>query len=361
MKKMTKTAVAALAIALSAAPLTALPAQAADVFNVTLSNGTDLVRSGDNITATLTGLPTDSGVYVQFCAAPAVVGDRPTACFGQGAWATPDSSMWVRGAVDPALPVTLAVKQSFTPPQQATINCGEVVCGAFVRRDHLGALDKSLDTFLPVTFAPVFGVALSKSSELARTNESINVTVSGLTGSQGVYARLCQAPAIVGARPEHCFGQGDWLSHDPVMLNYGASSAAVAQPLAVQSSFVVGDAAVDCGAVVCGVFVRLDHTDPNNTSLDTFLPVSFAAVPIVALPAPTQRVASVVKHKNHLLLTLVCKKGDKVLISIGNRRVETKLKTANPTFKFVAPKSKSVRVTAKVAGKTQLNKKIKLG
>ena len=359
MRKIAQTAVASLAIALAASALTALPAQAADAFSVTLSNSTDLVRAGDNITATLANVPADEGVYVEFCAAPAIAGSRPSACFGQGAWATPNSAMWNYGAVDIAAPVAVAVQQSFAATDSSTVNCGDVVCGVFVRRDHLNGADTSLDTFVPVSFAPVYSVTLSKSTDLVRANDSIDVTVAGLTGTQGVYVRLCEAPSVVGSRPENCFGQGDWLSHDPVMLNYGASTAAVAQPLAVQSSFAAGDATIDCTVVSCGVFVRLDHTDPTNTSLDLFTPVTFAAAPIVTLPAPA--VASVMKHKNHLIFSLVGNKGDKVVIMIGNRRVNGTFKSANASYTFAAPKGKSVKVTVKVAGKTQLNKKVKLG
>ena len=361
MRKTTQTAVAALAIAIAASALTAMPAQAADVFSVTLSNSTDLVRAGDNITATLANVPTGEGVYVEFCAAPAVVGGRPTACFGQGAWATSNSAMFNYGAVDIAAPVGVAVKQTFDATDKSTVNCSEVVCGVFVRRDHLGAADLSLDTFVPVTFAPAFGVNISKVDALARAGESLDVTVVGLTGTQGVYVRLCEAAALTGTRPENCYGQGDWISHDPAMVAVGASTSATAQPLSVINVFAVGSTKIDCSVVSCGVFVRLDHTDPTNTSLDSFTPVTFAAEPAITLTNRGPSLASVMKHKNHLLLTLVGKKGDKVLISIGNRRVEAKLKTANPTFKFVAPKSKSVRVTAKVAGKTQINKKVKLG
>lgn len=359
MKKITQTALVALALALAASTLTALPAQAAEAFSVTLSSSADLVRAGDSVNATLANVPADEGVYVEFCAAPATVGERPSACFGQGAWATPNSVMWNYGAVNSALPVVVGVQQSFVATDQSTVNCGEVVCGVFVRRDHLNGADTSLDTFVPVSFAPVFGVTLSKSTGLVRNNDSIDVTVVGLTGTQGVYVRLCEAPAVLGDRPENCFGQGDWLTRDPVMLNYGASSVAVAQPLAVQSTFAAGDATIDCTVVSCGVFVRLDHTDPTNTSLDTFVPVTFAVAPIVTMPAPA--VASVMRHKNHLVFSLVGNKGDKVVILIGKRRVVAVLKSANASFKFAAPKAKSMKVTVIVASKIQLNKKLKLG
>jgi hypothetical protein len=239
------------------------------------------------------------------------------------------------------------------------VNCDIQICGVFVRRDHMGGQDTSLDTFVPVSFAPVYGVSLSKSSGLARANDSIDVTVAGLTGGQGVYVRLCQAPATQGARPEICFGQGDWLSHDPVMLGYGASTSAVAQPLAVQSSFTAGSETVDCDAVTCGVFVRLDHTDPNNTSLDAFLPLSFAPAP--RLTAPTPAKASVLFSKKTLVISLVGNKGSKVVILVGNLRVSATMKHANTSFKVAAPKGSVANVKASVNGKVQLNKKVKLG
>ena len=358
MRKTAQTAVAALAIALAASALTAMPAQAADAFSVTLSNSTDLVRAGDNITATLANVPTGDGVYVQFCAAPAVVGGRPTACFGQGAWATPNSAMWNYGAVDIAAPVAVAVKQSFAATDTSTVNCGDVVCGVFVRRDHMGAQDLTLDTFVPVAFAPVFGVTISKTTALAYAGENINVTVAGLTGKQGVYVRLCEAPAVTGTRPENCFGQGDWLSHDPSMLGLGAITSATAQPLVVKNNFAAGSSNIDCSMVSCGVFVRLDHTDPTNTSYDSFTAVTFAPA-IVTMPAPAM--ASVAKHGNRLVFSVIGKKGDNVVIFIGSRRVATTLKSNNPKLTYAAPMTKSVKVCVKVAGMTQIHKTLKLG
>jgi hypothetical protein len=231
----------------------------------------------------------------------------------------------------------------------------------FVRRDHLGSADTSLDTFTPISFAPVFGVTLSKNSDLVRAGDSIDVTVAGLTGTQGVYVRLCETPAVDGGRPENCFGQGNWLSRNPAMLNYGALSNVGAHPLAVQSGFTAGAATVDCAVVSCGVFVRLDHTDPNNTSLDAFYELTFAAAaPVLTAPKPVTSVASAKKQKTHLVLKLVGKKGEKVVILIGSRRVVTTLKTENASLKFALPKGKFVKVSARVNGKTQLNKNVKL-
>jgi hypothetical protein len=55
------------------------------------------------------------------------------------------------------------------------------------------------------------------------------------------------------------------------------------------------------------------------------------------------------------------KKGDKVAIKIGNRNVVAVLKKDNATLRFAAPKAKSANVTVKVGGKTQLNKKVRIG
>jgi putative ubiquitin-RnfH superfamily antitoxin RatB of RatAB toxin-antitoxin module len=362
MQKIAKTAVAVLSLAIAASALTAMPAQAADAFSVNLSASTDLVRAGDNITATLANVPTGEGVYVRFCAAPAVAGNRPTACLGQGAWATPDSNMWGVGGVDISAPVAVAVQQSFTANDQSAVNCDVQGCGVFVRRDHMGPGDLSLDTFVPVTFAPVFGVTLSKSENLAVAADSIDVTVAGLTGNQGVYVRLCEAPAVVGDRPENCFGQGDWLSHDPAMVQVGASTSATAQALAVKGSFTSGSTTIDCHVVSCGVFVRLDHTDPTNKALDTFTPVTFAApIVVVAPPAANPAHNSVTRHGKHLVVTLVGLKGQKAELNLGGRVVKVTLKSNNPTLRFAAPKAKSAKVVVKVSGKTKLNKKVKLG
>jgi hypothetical protein len=354
-RKIAQTAVASLAIALAASALTAMPANAADAFSVNLSASTDLVRSGDAITVTLNNVPTGNGVYVEFCAAPATAGDRPTACLGQGAWATPNSAMWNYGALDIASPVAVDVQQSFVASDQSTVNCGDVVCGIFVRRDHMAPSDLSLDTFVPVAFAPVFGVTVSKVEDIASAGENVDVTVAGLTGTQGVYVRLCEVAAGVGDRPENCDGQGDWLSHDPAMVLLGASTSATAQALAVKSTFTTGSTTVDCRVVSCGVFVRLDHTDPVNKTLDTFVPVTFAAPVVVSTPqlASGKAHANTVKFaKGHFYVSVTGKKGDKVAIKIGGRNISVVLKKDNATLRFAAPKAKSTKVTVKVAGKT---------
>jgi len=350
MKKYAKPALALLALAVAASTVSAMPALAADPFSVTLSASTDLVRTGQSITATLTNVPAGEGVYVEFCAQPATAGARPTACYGQGAWATPNSAMWPYGAVDIAAPVTVSTALTFTATDTSSVDCSAQVCGVFVRRDHLAGSDTTLDTFLPVTFAPAFGVTLSKSENLADAADSIDVTVAGLTGTQGVYVRLCEAPAV-GARPENCFGQGDWLSHDPAMVALGASTSATAQALAVKGSFTTGSTTVDCHVVSCGVFVRLDHTDPANTALDTFVPVTFAAPIVVSAPPAPKAHNTVTRVGKHLVVTLVGSKGEKAELNLGGRIVKVTLKSDNPTLRFAAPKAKSAKVVVKVGKK----------
>ena len=117
---------------------------------VTLSKSTGIADAGENLTVTLSGIPAGNGVYVRQCQ-QAAGSARPTLCNGMGVWASLDSGSQAQMATDASLPQTLAVAGLFTS-NSTTVDCNKVVCGVFIRRDHLGGSDLSLDTFIPLTF-----------------------------------------------------------------------------------------------------------------------------------------------------------------------------------------------------------------
>lgn len=184
-----------------------LPAHA-DTYSVSVSKTTAISRAGETVSVTLNGIPAGEGVYVRYCATPAS-GVRPTQCDGQGMWATLDATWLAYGAVSAASPVSLPVKLTFTSGG-ATVDCASVGCGVFVRRDHLGSTDYTLDSFTPVTFE-----ALPEPFAKVTANGSrVKIRVANFVGNQvrvRVGNHVYHRPVVDGAasfnvyRPENNF------------------------------------------------------------------------------------------------------------------------------------------------------------
>jgi hypothetical protein len=127
-----------------------------ETFNVTITPTAD-VTAGDAVQASVTGVPSDQGIYVRWCTAPAQGQTRPSAdqCDGQGVWALEAYPYGPRptdgSVVDPtAGPISLRTTASI-----AGVDCTKATCGVATRRDHRGGADTSMDTFTPVTLATV--------------------------------------------------------------------------------------------------------------------------------------------------------------------------------------------------------------
>ena len=118
---------------------------------VTLNKSTAIADGGENLTVTLTGIPSGNGVYIRQCQ-QSQTSARPTLCNGMGVWTSLDPGSQAQTATDATLPQTLPVAGLYTS-NSTTVDCNKVVCGIFIRRDHLGASDLSLDTFIPLTFS----------------------------------------------------------------------------------------------------------------------------------------------------------------------------------------------------------------
>lgn len=326
----------------------------ADGFSATATKTSHLNRAGDSVPVTITGLPDGEGIYVRECVAAATPGTRPTNCAGisDTIWTSTDSTSLSQGAQAFTGSVTLPVKLTFTASNTTAVDCSAVTCGVLVRRDHLGPTDYSLDTFIPVSFAPVFGVTVSKTSDIAFAGETLQVNVAGLTYDQGVYVRLCQQAAVEGDRPTLCDGQGAWASLSAAMQQYGAVNADAAINLDVHGRFTSGATTVDCTTTTCGVFVRRDHIDPTDRTLDTFVPVSFAAE-IVAPPAITKSITQSVV-KNHVVVTITGYKGVKLTVTVGAQSRKITVATDNFTAKFGLAKGKNAKVQVTKGNKSLL-------
>ena len=111
----------------------------------------DLVDAGDEIAITISGLPSDDGVYVRQCELPAD-GSRPTNCDNAGAvWASNNADALTQGGVDASKAIPLRVKGVFSGPS-GVIDCQNKTCGVYLERDWNGLSDRSLDTLISIVF-----------------------------------------------------------------------------------------------------------------------------------------------------------------------------------------------------------------
>jgi hypothetical protein len=154
----------------------AVPAHATPATVVVAPLG-QLARSTQSVSVTVSNVPAGQGVYVMYCATPAA-GTRPSACFGRGVWASSDSKMTAQGAVPLDSAITLPVALQFTPQGGTAVDCEKAGCGVFVRRDHLGSTDLSLDSFTPIAFAPLVAPKVQAVPEAGR----VLFTVEGYNG-----------------------------------------------------------------------------------------------------------------------------------------------------------------------------------
>ena len=137
--------------------------------------------AGDTITATISGLAADQGIYVRLCAIPAEAAAntsaRPTQCDGQGKWVSNLMASQVIGAGKAAEPVKLDVKAVFAV-KDGTVDCTKVACAIHTRRDHFGgAADFALDRYYPISFGTPTATADFKSGR-------ITVSVNGAAGKK---------------------------------------------------------------------------------------------------------------------------------------------------------------------------------
>lgn len=109
-------------------------------------------------------------------------------------------------------------------------------------------------------------------TNLKPTDQVIHLALSGFPTTAGLYILECVQSADT-SRPTICNQAAQiWVS-----TAQGATYAPSAPDIQFKptSTFVSGSTNVDCTKVVCGIFVRLDHTAPTDTSEDQFIPLTF--------------------------------------------------------------------------------------
>jgi hypothetical protein len=160
-------------------------------YSVTSSKMMNLAPSGESINVTVSGTPSGQGIYIRFCQAPEPVTSRATNCdAAHDVWASTDPAMLAYHAAALSGALALTAQSSFTA-NGASIDCTHVLCGVFVRRDHMGgSTDFALDRFIPVSFgnapATVSVTAVRGSGKITETltnalGRIITVTVGATT------------------------------------------------------------------------------------------------------------------------------------------------------------------------------------
>ncbi len=140
-----------------------------------------------------------------------------------------------------------------------------------------------------------FSVSTSETNLLPRVDASVSLTIAGLPSGDGIYVRECVAPETVGTRPTTCASIADtvWTSLDTNSQNQGAQVFSGTVVLPAKISFTTSSQiAVNCETSSCGILVRRDHLGPTDFSLDTFIPITFAAPFSVSVSKTAQIVAA---------------------------------------------------------------------
>jgi hypothetical protein len=292
-----------------------------------LSKATGVDPAGETITVDGSGFDSARGVYGMFCKRAA--GALGTAGGRAGGADCASTQFWITNpgpGVPPSgtTPWTGSGTFQLSFPVSATfkaIDCqaSGVVCGIQIRNDHNdpGAYDQ--DAFAPIAFAGGEAAGptatVSPTTGLDAAGATVTVTGTGYPAGQGVYIRLCRAPAgtigTAAGRPPagDCDGQGLWASPAPPDPTLPViADGAFSVELDVAGAFAGDPTAIDCmTAGSCGISIRRDHNGgASDFALDSFRPISFdpaTTPPVIEAPEePSLNVVEVTLSKADGLL-----------------------------------------------------------
>lgn len=130
---------------------TSVPALA-DGLTVSVEKATGLSSPETTLKVSVSGIPQDQGIYLMLCEGESA-NPRPANCSAtHQAWLTMAASSLRMGAAA-ALPVNdFKIASSFSTRAGVAVDCTTSKCGVFVRRDHFGSADTTLDRFIPISF-----------------------------------------------------------------------------------------------------------------------------------------------------------------------------------------------------------------
>lgn len=136
--------------------------------------------------------------------------------------------------------------------------------------------------FAPSASAETFGWASAPLTNLDPAGATINGGFTKFPTKAGMYIQQCVEP-VGGARPATCSDTLQlWVT---ATGGQGTTSPTGGIAMKVAGSITGKGVTVDCTKVQCGLFFRLDHTAPTDTSEDKFYPITFregASAPVLA-------------------------------------------------------------------------------
>lgn len=111
--------------------------------------------------------------------------------------------------------------------------------------------------------------------------QTVHLALSNYPSTFGLYIQECQQ-STSSARPTLCNTAAQLWITTAMGGSFTPTADILFKPTA---TFTSGTTTVDCTKVTCGIFVRADHTAPNDLSEDQFIPITFAAGATTTLPA----------------------------------------------------------------------------
>jgi hypothetical protein len=115
---------------------------------------------------------------------------------------------------------------------------------------------------------------------------SIHIALSNFPTKGGLYVMEC-AEGIAGARPTVCNAAVQlWVSND-ANASFKPTTDIVFKPT---STFT----GADCTVVKCGIFLRYDHTVPNDLTEDQFIALTFKTGTPAAATLPNDEIAATI-------------------------------------------------------------------
>ena len=115
---------------------------------------------------------------------------------------------------------------------------------------------------------------------------SIHIALSNFPTKGGLYVMEC-AEGVAGARPTVCNAAVQlWVSTDA-----NASFKPTADIVFKPTSAFTG---ADCTVVKCGIFLRFDHTVPNDLTEDQFIALTFKAATPATVTLPNDEITATI-------------------------------------------------------------------
>lgn len=125
-------------------------------------------------------------------------------------------------------------------------------------------------------------------TNLEASGSTIHIALSNVPAKGGLYILEC-VEAVAGSRPSVCNNAVQLWVSTAAGANFAPTADIQFKPT---STFTSGTNAVDCTVSKCGIFIRFDHTVPNDVTEDQFIPLTFKAAAAGTVSLPTDEITA---------------------------------------------------------------------